>query len=260
MKDDFLSQSENPYLLLFRFYINLLNKFKKYNSKGKNISCSYMSEGCKYENELLVIGRQPSYWRGEFSPAELIESELEYLFKAKVQHPAIYGLNSLCPLSYVIDLWGDTENRRGYHTLYNSNNDPFWCCVKEVIMNLGICRDQINWPSCIALTYLYKISICNKQYLLNKPKRLQIDLCRQIFQIEISLLKPKRVLFLAGVKEVQDFLGLSNCSNLQEPVCSLGEYDFGNHQAQTVISINRRNYPRDKLVNLILERFRNNIY
>jgi hypothetical protein len=103
-----------------------------------------MSEGCKYENELLVIGRQPSYWPGEFSPAELIESELEYLFKVKVQYPAIYGLNSLCPLSYVIDLWGHTENRRGYHTLYNSNNDPFWCCVKEVIMNLGICRDHTN--------------------------------------------------------------------------------------------------------------------
>jgi hypothetical protein len=54
---------------------------------------------------------------------------------------------------------------------------------------------------------------------------------------------------------VQDFLGLSNCFNLQEPVCSLGEYDYGNHQAQTVISINRRNYPRDKLVNLILNNF-----
>jgi hypothetical protein len=138
MSDDFLSRSENPYLLLFRFYILLFNTFKKYNTKGKNISCSYMSEGCKYENELLVIGRQPSYWRGEFSPVELIDSEPEYLFKVKVQHPAIYGLNSLCPLSYVIDLWGNTENRRGYHTLYNTNNDPFWCCVKEVIMNLGI--------------------------------------------------------------------------------------------------------------------------
>ena len=255
MKDDFFSRLENPYLLLFRKYTSLLNKFKRYNSKGNNISCSYMSVGHTYENELLVIGREPSYWRGEFSQAELIESELEYLFKVKVQHPAIYGLNSLCPLSYVIDLWGDTEKRSGYNTLYNSNHDPFWCCIKDVVMNLGICKDQTNWSSCIALTYLYKISLSNKRYLLNKPKSLQIDLCREIFQIELSLLKPRRVLFLAGVKDVQHFLGLSNCLDFQEPVCSLGEYDYGNHQAQTVISIDRRNYPRNKLVNLILNNF-----
>ena len=54
-------------LLLDAININLLNHFKMYKSKGHNLFCSYMSVGNKYKNELLVVGREPSYWWENFS-------------------------------------------------------------------------------------------------------------------------------------------------------------------------------------------------
>jgi hypothetical protein len=76
-----------------------------------------------------------------------------------------------------------------------------------------------------------------------------------MLHLELSILKPKRVLFLTGIKFVKEFLKLPRLSGLGDNVCSLGEYDFGLHKAQTVITINPRNCPRKELVNLILKRF-----
>jgi hypothetical protein len=74
---------------------------------------------------------------------------------------------------------------------------------------------------------------------------LERDNCKEMLQLELSILKPKRILFLTGMKHAQDFLNLSDCKYLEKYVCPLGEF-----------SVNPKKYPREELVNLILEGFR----
>lgn len=214
-----------------------------------------MSAGQKYKNELLVIGREPFYWREEFSPEEISGRGPEYVFDYKVLQPGLSGLSSPCPLSYVIDLWGNTAKRSSYNTSYNSLHDPFWKCIKDVVLKLGICQNKENWSSYIALTYLFKLAYSNKEYLSAKPRNIQFEYCREMLHLELSILKPKRVLFLTGIKFVQEFLKIPGLTGLHDNACSLGEYDYGLHKAQTVITVNPRNCPQKELVNLILKRF-----
>jgi hypothetical protein len=124
MKDDSFATTGLPDNILDCLNIQLLEKFRRYNSNGNNLFCSYMTIGQKYENELLVIGREPSYWLEDFSTAELNqEMGPTFVFRAKARHPSLYGRDSLCPLNYV------TTN-----TSYNTMLDPFWCCAKEIVM------------------------------------------------------------------------------------------------------------------------------
>jgi hypothetical protein len=257
MKNDSFPSTGIPDNMLDFLNIMLLEKFRKYNSNGNKLFCSYMSVGQKYENELLVIGREPSYWPEDFSISELNkEMGATNVFKTKVLHHALYGNDSLCPLKYVTDLWGNTENRYKYNTSYNTMLDPFWSCVKEIVMKLGICKDKTNWSSCIALTYLYKIAYSSNRYLFEKPRLMQFEHCREILHLELSILKPKRVLFLTGMKHAQDFLYLSDCKDFNKYTCPLGDFDYESHIAQTVVSVNPKKYPRDEVVNLILTGFR----
>ena len=78
-------QAYSPNNILDSINILLLEKFKKYNSNGHKLFCSYMSVGQKYKNELLVIGREPSYWPAVFSTEELNEMGAEYIFNTKVR-------------------------------------------------------------------------------------------------------------------------------------------------------------------------------
>ncbi len=102
-----------PGNLLDALYIQLLNKFKMYNSKGNKLFCSYMSVGQKYQNELLIIGREPNYWPACFSPVELTNGGEVDVFRTKVLYHNLLGKDSLYPF------------------LYTSYNDPFWCCKKK---------------------------------------------------------------------------------------------------------------------------------
>jgi hypothetical protein len=239
MKNYRSPQTEVQRQILNRLYIDLLKQFQRYNSNANKLLCSYMSAGQKYKNELLVIGREPLYWREEFSPEEISVRGPEYVFDNKVLQPGLSGLSSSCR----------------YNILYNSLHDPIWMCIKDVVINLGICQNKENWSSCIALTYLYKLAYCNKEYLSQKPMSIQFEYCREMLHLELSILKPKRVLFLTGMNFAQQFLKLPRLTALGDNVCSLGEYDYGLHKAQTVITINPRNCPRKELVNLILKRF-----
>src|ERR1039458_5403237 len=100
MKEGSFARTDFPDNILDSINILLLKKFKKYNSQGKSLFCSYMSYGQKYENELLVIGREPNYWPADFSTEELNGSGPENVFKTKVHRHANFGLDSLCPLQY----------------------------------------------------------------------------------------------------------------------------------------------------------------
>ena len=254
MKKDNLIRMKNSDLLLDAININLLKEFKKYKSKGHKLFCSYMSVGNKYKNEILVVGREPSYWWENFSIEELATKGPEFIFENKIRFFA-NGLHFPHPLNLFTDPWGVTKQRGKYKTSYNPENDPFWCCVKEIVLELGICENDTTWASCIALTYLYKIAYCSKTYSSEKLRTTQIEYCKEMFQLELLSLKPKRVLFLTGMKYVREFLGLTDYSDREDCVYNLGEFDYGSHIAQTVVSGNPRMFKRSELVKSILNEF-----
>ncbi|MDR3611208.1 MAG: hypothetical protein P4L27_11640 [Ignavibacteriaceae bacterium] len=76
-----------------------------------------------------------------------------------------------------------------------------------------------------------------------------------MFQLELMRLKPKRILFLTGMKYVQAFLDLNGHADRGDGVINLGKFDYGFHKAQTVVSGNPRLYKRSKLVQSILNEF-----
>jgi hypothetical protein len=143
-------------------------------------------------------------------------------------------------LNLFTDPWGVTKQRGKYKTSYKANNDPFWNCVKEIVFELGISENDTNWASSIALTYLYKIAYCSKTYSSEKLRTTQFEYCKVLFQLELLRLKPKRVLFLTGMKYAQDFLDLTYRTV---------------PKAQTVVSGNPRMYKRSELVKSILNEF-----
>lgn len=235
--------------------IQLLEKFKMYNSNGHNLFCSYMFAGNKYSKELLVIGREQYYWWKDFSIEELRVRGPEYIYKNKVRLNYNNVFESSCHRNFVTEFSGNIKKRSKYKTLFNPLNDPFSSCINEIAIKLGICENEKIWSSYIALTYLYKIAYSSKTYLLEKLRINQFEFCKEMFQMEMFMLKPKRVLFLTGMKHAQDFLNLTDCSGLEDCVCNLGEFDYGFHKAQTVVSVNPKKYHRKKLVNLILKGF-----
>jgi hypothetical protein len=240
MKDQYSSYTGITDTVLDKIIIQLLAKFKKYNANGNKLYCSYMTVGQQYENELLVIGRQPIYWREEFSTNELLKMGEEYIFRTKVRYPALYGVDDLCPLSHLSD---------------TAIHDPFCACIREIVLKLGICRDEAKWSSSIALTYLYKIAYSSKKYIGEKPQQIQLDYCKEILDLELHILKPKRVLFLTGINHAANFLKLPENLNINEPVINLGQYNFASHKAKTVVSTNAQKYLQNNLVDLILEAF-----
>ena len=135
------------------------------------------------------------------------------------------------------DPWGVTKQRGKYKTSYKANNDPFWCCVKEIVLKLGISENDANWASSIKL------------------RTTQFEICKEMFQFELLRLKPKRVLFLTGMKHVRDFLGLTDYTDRGDCVYNLGEFDYGFHKAPTVVSGNPRMFKRLELVKSILNKF-----
>jgi hypothetical protein len=255
MKKDNLIRLKNSDLILDSININLLKHFEMYKSKGHNLFCSYMSVGNKYKNELLVVGREPSYWWENFSIEELAARGPEFIFNTKIRYFANNELDFSHPLNLFTDPGGNIKQRGKYKTSYNPGNDPFWGCVKEIVLKLGICENDTNWASGIALTYLFKIAYCSKSYSSEKLRITQFEYCKEMFQLELLTLKPKRVLFLTGMKYVQNFLDLKDCSDREDCVYNLGEFDYGFHKAHTVVSGNPRMYKRAELVKSILNGF-----
>jgi hypothetical protein len=237
MKDGNISSVNSSEVRLDKTYIELLKHFKKNYSNKNRLYCSYMLAGQKYKNELLVVGKEPQYWPEDFSWSDLQEMEEKDIFSTLVKSKSIFGSNSDDPLRYVNDLWGKTEERSQYDTVYNTRYDPFWVFVKASIVGLRISKiTPHKWPSHIALTYLYKIAYSSDRFNLDKPRAIQLDHCRKMLNLEIEILKPKRILFLTGLVAVKEFLTLPDSLAMDSSFHDLGNYKFGNHKARTIIT------------------------
>lgn len=218
--------------------IKLLNNFKKFNPNGHNLICSYRSVGLEFENELLIVGKNPYCWWEDFSIKELYDNGGEYIFHNKV----------LC---------NNKEIESSYPPFYyhNYDNDPFWDCIDDVVPELCRLELKADWPGHVALTYLYKIAYSNKRSLSEKTRLTQLELCKKLFQIELSILKPKRILFLIGMKCAHEFLDFHESSSSDNIVCSIKDYEFGTHNAHVVVTVHPKKCRRENLARDIINAF-----
>ena len=82
MKDDSFIPTECPGNILDSLHIQLLKNSGCIIHK-ENLFCSYMSFGQKYENELLIIGIEPSYLPSDFTAKELNDRGAVEVLKLK---------------------------------------------------------------------------------------------------------------------------------------------------------------------------------
>jgi hypothetical protein len=248
----------NPDKIYTEKYIELLRRFRTYNANEQDLICSHPVAGFRFNYDLLVIGREAPWWPERFTIHELAEKGEEYIYHSKSRIPGAYAVRKACPMAFVNDLWGGTDVRHLYNTLYQTNYDAFWRCVKEVTLGLKICPVKQEWYSYLSLTYLYKITYGNDRIIYEKPRGMQLDLCKELLKLEIYMGQPKRILFLTGMKWAKDFLELPEGIEMEDSVVSLGEYDYGVHRAETVVSVNPKRYNRGELVKTILLGFEKN--
>lgn len=255
MRNENLPYGVNPDRVYAQKYIEMLNKFCSYKSNEKRLICSYPLAGYKYESELLVIGREASWWPERFTIHELNVKGAEYIYHTKARLPGAYAVRKVCPMNFVPDLWGDTKERRFYNTRYRTDSDPFWYCAKEVVEGLNICQDKKEWASYLSFTNLYKVVYGAHQRLYEKPRLMQLELCKELLKLEIYMGQPKRILFLTGMKFAKDFLNLPEGIGMDGNIVSLGKFDYGVHMADTVVSVNPRKFKKEELVSAILKGF-----
>lgn len=255
MKNEKLPYGVNPDRVYNQKYIELLNKFSNYKANEQQLIASYPLAGYKYESEFLVIGREVRWWPERFSIHELNVKGAEYIYHTKARIPGAYAIRKVCPMNFVADLWGETEERDLYNTSYRTNSDPFWLCVKDIAKGLNIGAEGADWASYLSFTTLYKIVYGAGQCIYDKPKQMQTDLCRELLKLEIYMGQPKRILFLTGMKYVKEFLELPEGMEAEENIVSLSKYDYGVHKADTVIAVNPRRYKKEELVSTVLKGF-----
>ena len=65
-----LTLLQNPYQMYETINIDLLNKFRKFNPYGHKLICCYRSVGLEFDNELLIVGKNPYCWWEDFSVKE----------------------------------------------------------------------------------------------------------------------------------------------------------------------------------------------
>ena len=256
MLTNILQYDVNPEIVYNKKYLELLNKISAFNACKHPLFGTYPIAGFKYENDLLIIGKRASWWSESFTVNELKAKGEENIFREKVMQPGAYAVRRACPMAFVTDLWSNSKYRRMYDAhKYHTGFDPFWTCTKAVVDGLGLSSDNNEWPSYLSLSYLYKISYADKCRLYEKLRLLQLEICKDLFRIELWLGKPSRVLFLTGMKYAKDFLGLPDDIGLDDCIVNLGLFDYGVHRAETVVSANPQKYFKDGLVDTILRGF-----
>ncbi len=158
------------------------------------------SVGVEYTRELMVVGRAPNGWASGWLPQQLQEPSSVQ----KVLHETIASVTPpegiLCPRKWVVDLWGT----RGifnttYKAAYDPNRSAFWRTIRQVVERFQLANIHGGpWSSCIAYSNLYKIAPANGGNPSQGLSTLQLLHCQRLLDLEISIYKPKKILFLTG--------------------------------------------------------------
>lgn len=178
---------------------NLLHTIANAQHRDPNqeLAAFFPVKGARYDGKLMVVGRAVNGWGKGFLPQELVEpkSRREVIVLAR----KAAGKDPSRPLSWITDDWKETD--------YNPKRSAFWRLIRLLTHNLGIANDsEIEWPSHIVWSNLYKISPDEGGNPSNQLCSLQESQCIRMLQQEIALWHPNRIVFLTGYNWAKPFV------------------------------------------------------
>ena len=154
--------------------------------------------GCLYARTLMVVGRAVNGWTDGVLPQHLAASTHAECYSCDVLD-SVNG-DGQCPMRWVTDRWG---NANGYST----RRSAFWRAIRGVVARLEIADvEQDSWPSHLVWSNLYKIAPVEGGNPGATLCRIQLDGCRELFDLELTTYRPSRLLLLTGGEWASPFL------------------------------------------------------
>ncbi len=147
------------------------------------------TKGCKYSNELMVVGRAANGWVFGAYPEQFADAAFRRRFARDVR----MSVGGDHPMEWVHHQWGAKN-------CYNTKRSAFWRVIRRVTEGLGIVHDsEGNWPCHLVWSNLYKVSPADGgNPYSSELYNLQFPGCKDLFEAELRAYMPKRLLLLTG--------------------------------------------------------------
>ena len=206
-------------------------------------------KGDHYDNELMVVGRAVNGWTQGIFPAELNTPISRKKYAEKIYRTVTR--QDGCPMEWVTDCWGNQEG-------YNTKKSAFWSVIRTVVGELEIaCIDQHTWPSHIVWSNLYKLAPEKGGNPNNTLCNVQLSGCCSLFELELSIYNPKRLLLLTGLGWAGPFLkNICSIRQIEQThVEAIGKLNIGKQTTKVVVATHPQAKPENDWVQEILQGF-----
>ena len=162
------------------------------------------TKGNLYNRKLMVVGRAVNGWTDDtILPSQLAGPDKRRRYSKIVKKNSSKGNFSEdtrdCPMRWVQDDWQNPEG-------YRARDSAFWRTILRVIEGLEIAFENDPWPSHLVWSNLYKVSPAKGGNPGNRLCRIQLDGCKSLFDTELNIYRPSRVLLLTGWDWAGDFV------------------------------------------------------
>ena len=148
-------------------------------------------EGNWYNRQLMVVGRAVNRWTDDtIFPSQLAGPNECRRYSEVVKRNSSGDTND-CPMNWVQDYW---QNPKGY----NTRRSAFWRVILEVMEGLEIAFENDPWPSHLVWSNLYKVAPAKGDNPGNRLCDIQLNGCISLFDTELEIYQPSRLLLLTG--------------------------------------------------------------
>ena len=114
----------------------------------RKLSGFLAAKGCKYNNELMVVGRATNGWEGCAHPEEFVDPAFRETFARDIT----MSVGGDHPMAWVHQHWGAEKD-------YNTKRSTFWRVIQRVTEELGIAGESNgDWPCHLVWSNLYTVS------------------------------------------------------------------------------------------------------
>ena len=164
------------------------------------------TKGNLYNRKLMVIGRAVNGWTDNtILPSQLAEPDKRRRYSKIVKKNSSKGNFSEdardCPMKWVQDQW---QNPEGYN--YNTKGSAFWRVILRVTEGLEVASENDPWSSYLVWSNLYKVSPGEEGNPGNRLCDIQLNGCKSLFDTELKIYRPSRLLLLTGWDWARDFV------------------------------------------------------
>ena len=162
------------------------------------------TKGDLYNRKLMVVGRAVNGWTDDtILPSQLAERDKRRRYSKIVKRNSSKGNFSEdardCPMKWVQDDW---QNPEGYRTI----DSAFWRVIRQIMEGLNIAFEADPWPSHLVWSNLYKVAPAEGGNPRNRLCHVQLKGCKSLFDTELNIYRPSRLLLLTGWDWAGDFV------------------------------------------------------